>query len=148
MALGLVATTATGASQTTATKKTGARSRRHSGHSHSARRNLPAAPTPQRYQEIQQALAARGYFKGQANGTWNSDSADALKRFQTDQNLPPDGKLTALSLIAMGLGPKRSIGTVAAPNPTSTPPATSAAPVSTPVQSNPTPAPQEPAGAH
>ena len=26
---------------------------------------------------------------------------DALKRFQTDQNLPPDGKLTPLSLIAM-----------------------------------------------
>jgi peptidoglycan hydrolase-like protein with peptidoglycan-binding domain len=129
MALCLVATGVSGASRST----------RHSaGHSHHAKRKLPAAPTPERYQEIQQALAARGYYKGPVNGTWNSDSVDALKRFQADQNLPPDGKLTSLSLIAMGLGPKRS-------GP-SAPPATSVAPVT--VQSNPTPAPQAPAGAH
>jgi hypothetical protein len=32
---------------------------------------------------------------------------EALKRFQADQNLTPDGKLGSLSLIALGLGPKR-----------------------------------------
>lgn len=32
---------------------------------------------------------------------------EALKRFQSDQNLTQDGKLGSLSLIAMGLGPKR-----------------------------------------
>jgi hypothetical protein len=31
----------------------------------------------------------------------------ALKRFQEDQNIAADGKLGALSLIALGLGPKR-----------------------------------------
>jgi hypothetical protein len=31
-----------------------------------------------------------------------------LKRFQSDQSLTPDGKLGALSLIALGLGPKRA----------------------------------------
>ncbi len=32
---------------------------------------------------------------------------DALKRFQHDQNLVEDGKIGSLSLIALGLGPKR-----------------------------------------
>jgi peptidoglycan hydrolase-like protein with peptidoglycan-binding domain len=153
-ALGLVATGVSDASQTTPARKTVARSaRRRTSHSHHAQRNLQAAPTPERYQEIQQALAARGYYKGPANGAWNPDSVDALKRFQADQNLAPDGKLTSLSLIAMGLGPKRSGGTSPAPGPAarptispSEPPATLAAPVT--VQSNPAPAPQAPAGAH
>jgi len=49
----------------------------------------------------------KGYFHGQLNGEWGSDSTDALKRFQAEQNLQPDGRLNSLSLIAMGLGPKR-----------------------------------------
>jgi hypothetical protein len=65
------------------------------------------APTKDRYQQIQQALAGKGYFAGEPNGAWGPDSIDALKRFQADQNLTPDGKLTSLSLIALGLGPKR-----------------------------------------
>ena len=71
------------------------------------RRNLQATPSPERYTEIQQALASKGYFKGQPNGAWGSDSVEALRRFQSDQNLEPDGKLGSLSLIALGLGPKR-----------------------------------------
>lgn len=63
-------------------------------------------PGPERYQQIQQALADRGYFKGAVNGEWGDDSVDALKRFQTDQKLDPDGKINALSLIGLGLGPK------------------------------------------
>lgn len=65
------------------------------------------APTKERYQQIQQALASKGYYAGEPNGVWGPDSVDALKKFQTDQNLTPDGKLTSLSLIALGLGPKR-----------------------------------------
>jgi peptidoglycan hydrolase-like protein with peptidoglycan-binding domain len=65
------------------------------------------APSLERYTEIQQALAAKGYYSGPVNGAWGSDSVDALKRFQQDQNLNPDGKLGALSIIALGLGPKR-----------------------------------------
>lgn len=63
-------------------------------------------PDPERYQQIQQALADRGYFKGQVNGAWGDDSVDALKRFQADQKLDTDGKINALSLIGLGLGPK------------------------------------------
>jgi len=64
-------------------------------------------PTPERYKEIQAALASKGYFHGDANGEWGADSTDALKRFQADQSLMPDGKINSLSLIALGLGPKR-----------------------------------------
>ena len=63
-------------------------------------------PSSDRYKEIQQALADKGYFRGTADGAWNGDSTDALKRFQKDQNLDPDGKIGALSLMALGLGPK------------------------------------------
>jgi hypothetical protein len=63
-------------------------------------------PDPERYQEIQKALAARGYFKGEVNGVWGPDSVEALQRFQTDNKLPNDGKINSLSLIGLGLGPK------------------------------------------
>jgi hypothetical protein len=65
-------------------------------------------PTPDRYKEIQQALAERGYFNGSADGTWGPSSSDALKRFQHDQNLTEEGKIDALSLTALGLGPRRT----------------------------------------
>ncbi|HEX6897489.1 MAG TPA: peptidoglycan-binding domain-containing protein [Bryobacteraceae bacterium] len=70
-------------------------------------RSYQQAPTPERYKEIQQALIARGYLQGEATGQWGPDSVEALRRFQTDQNLTADGKIGALSLIALGLGPKR-----------------------------------------
>jgi peptidoglycan hydrolase-like protein with peptidoglycan-binding domain len=66
-------------------------------------------PSSDRYKEIQQALADKGYFRGTADGAWNGDSIDALKRFQKDQNLDPDGKIGALSLMALGLGPKHGV---------------------------------------
>jgi peptidoglycan hydrolase-like protein with peptidoglycan-binding domain len=67
----------------------------------------PQQPSPDRLKEIQQALASRGYFTGEPDGTWGPASIDALKRFQHDQNLVEDGKIGSLSLIALGLGPKR-----------------------------------------
>lgn len=88
----------TATSKTTKGKKTTVRRA-------SAPRQL--APTKDRYQQIQQALAGKGYYTGEPNGVWGPDSMDALKHFQADQNLTPDGKLTSLSLIALGLGPKR-----------------------------------------
>jgi hypothetical protein len=50
-----------------------------------------------------------------ATGTWSQNSVDALKRFQQDQNLDPSGKINSLSLIALGLGPKREPIAAAAP---------------------------------
>ena len=72
------------------------------------RRSAQTQPTAARYLEIQQALHDRGYLDGPVNGKWGPDSVDALKRFQRAQNLEDDGKLGALSLVALGLGPKRT----------------------------------------
>lgn len=95
---------------------------------HGRHHTRPAAPAYQlhpdsdRYAEIQKALADRGYFKGEVNGQWNDDSADALRRFQTDQKLDSDGKIDSLTLIGLGLGPKHD-GSLVTPLP---PPAAAA----------------------
>jgi hypothetical protein len=71
-------------------------------------RNRQLAPTADRYKEIQSALAAKGYLPPEnINGSWNQASMDALKKFQAEQNLESTGKINSLSLIALGLGPKR-----------------------------------------
>ncbi len=65
------------------------------------------APTPERYKQFQEALIAKGYLQGEATGHWDEASADAMRRFQKDQNLQPTGKPDqSLTIIALGLGPK------------------------------------------
>ncbi|HEY3457893.1 MAG TPA: peptidoglycan-binding domain-containing protein [Bryobacteraceae bacterium] len=68
--------------------------------------SYPTHPDAARYKEIQQALADKGYFKGEVNGQWGDDSVAAIKQFQADQKLPDDGKISAPVLIGLGLGPK------------------------------------------
>ena len=71
-------------------------------------RNRQLSPSPDRYREIQGALAAKGFLNPEdATGTWNQASSDALKKFQAEQNLESNGKINSLSLIALGLGPHR-----------------------------------------
>src|SRR5579875_3614567 len=94
-------------------------------------------PDPERYQQIQQALAERGYFKGQANGEWGDDSVEALKRFQVDQKLEDDGKISALTLIGLGLGPNHAAGAAAVSAPASSNAAPTAGTASAESQSNP-----------
>jgi peptidoglycan hydrolase-like protein with peptidoglycan-binding domain len=70
-------------------------------------RTRQSSPTADRYRQIQEALATRGYLSTEeANGTWGPSSADALKKFQAEQTLETTGKIDSLSLIALGLGPK------------------------------------------
>jgi peptidoglycan hydrolase-like protein with peptidoglycan-binding domain len=73
-------------------------------------------PTPERNKEIQQALIDRGYLAPPPTGVWGPESVAALRRFQQEQNLQPTGKLDSLSLIALGLGPKRSVTAQVRPN--------------------------------
>ena len=88
-------------------------------------RSRQLAPTPERYKEIQTALAQRGYLNAAPSGVWDASSAEALRRFQQDQNLEPNGKLNSLSLIALGLGAKRANTLAAVPSaPPATPPRT------------------------
>jgi hypothetical protein len=98
-------------------------------------------PDPERYVQIQQALADRGYFKGAADGQWGEDSVDALKRFQADQKLPDDGKLGALTLTGLGLGPKHD-GSTASTVPA--PPNSTESPASGLTAEPPPPAPEPP----
>jgi peptidoglycan hydrolase-like protein with peptidoglycan-binding domain len=77
-------------------------------------RNRQLQPTKERYKEIQQALYDKGYLKSEPTGIWGDESVDAMTRFQTAQNLPATGKITAASLIGLGLGAK-SAGAPEAP---------------------------------
>jgi hypothetical protein len=66
-------------------------------------------PEPERIRDIQQALSDHGYPLD-VSGAWDSSTVDALKKFQADQkieNLSGKGKLDSMTLIALGLGPKR-----------------------------------------
>jgi hypothetical protein len=74
-----------------------------------ARRSMQQQPTPDRYREIQQSLSDKGYYNGEVNGAWGADSVSALKRFQQDQKIDPSGKLDSVSIISLGLGPKRNL---------------------------------------
>ena len=100
-----------------------------------ARRPQQMQPALERYKEIQQALADKGYFAGPVDGMWGPESVEALKRFQKEQNLDVDGKLGALSLMALGLGPKR--GASQAENPV--PPGAKSEPVDPPPIAQPEP---------
>lgn len=72
-------------------------------------------PAPERYKEIQQALTEKGYLKTEPTGVWDTESSEALKQFQQDHQLSPTGKLSAASLIGLGLGPKNSTEPVTPP---------------------------------
>jgi hypothetical protein len=137
----VAAASSTPASKRTAVaaKSTSAKAtpRRKSKGSRGPTRFYQQAPTADRYKEIQQALASKGYLHSEPNGQWGDESADALKRFQADQSLMPDGKINSLSLIALGLGPKR----LTAKSEPAPPP--QAAPQSTPLAPTP-PAPAPP----
>ncbi len=60
-------------------------------------------PTPERYKQIEQALAARGYLREEPSGKWTPGAAEALRNFQSDNKLPPTGRLDARSLAGLGL---------------------------------------------
>jgi len=92
----------------TATKSASSRGKKTTAKRGVTWRNRQLSPSPDRYREIQGALAAKGFLKPEdATGTWNQTSSDALKKFQAEQNLESSGKIDSLSLIALGLGPHR-----------------------------------------
>jgi peptidoglycan hydrolase-like protein with peptidoglycan-binding domain len=82
-------------------------------------RNRQLAPTANRYRQIQEALVAKGHLRPEdVTGQWGPASVDALKRFQSEQNIQANGKINSLSLIALGLGPRReNTASVKAPAP-------------------------------
>ncbi len=80
-------------------------------------------PTPARYKEIQAALVSKGYSSQAADGVWGPQWSESLRKFQQDQKLEPSGKLSSLSLITLGLGPRREApGSPAPAHPPGNPP--------------------------
>ena len=53
------------------------------------------------------ALVRNDPSYGPIDGDWGSKTSAALKRFERDHDLRADGKLDALTLITLGLGPQR-----------------------------------------
>jgi murein L,D-transpeptidase YcbB/YkuD len=90
-------------SSSTATR---ALSKKKSGKQKRAAKHEPSqmSPTPERISEIQSALARGGYYRTDATGKWDSDTVDALQRFQSGNGLDTTGKLDALTLQKLGLG--------------------------------------------
>lgn len=100
--------------RSTASAKASAKGSKKGASRAASRRSTPAVyrqqqPEPGRIREIQQALTERGYPL-EVNGAWDASTMEALKKFQTDQkieNLSGKGKLDSMTIIALGLGPKR-----------------------------------------
>ena len=101
-------------------------------HHSSKREPTQKAPTSDRISEIQSALARGGYYQGQPNGKWDSNTVAALQKFQSDNGMNASGKLDAPSLQKLGLG--SSTAGVDAPKPLShsNPGANTASSTSTP----------------
>jgi len=62
------------------------------------------APTADRISEIQSALARGGYYPGDPNGKWDSNTVAAVEKFQSANGIDSNGKLDAPTLQKLGLG--------------------------------------------
>jgi hypothetical protein len=61
----------------------------------------------ERAQAIQEALIREHYLKGEATGTWNQASEEAMRRYQADQGWQSKTVPDSRALIKLGLGPSK-----------------------------------------
>ena len=59
----------------------------------------------ERAQSIQEALIREHYLNGEATGTWNQASEDAMRRYQADHGWQSKTVPDSRALITLGLGP-------------------------------------------
>lgn len=94
----------------TAPKTTSSATKKTTSHSKASSRRKTKkvrgqeAPTPERINEIQEALVSKGAFTATPTGKWDDSTVDAMKKFQSSHGLEPTGKLDALTLQKLGLG--------------------------------------------
>jgi peptidoglycan hydrolase-like protein with peptidoglycan-binding domain len=100
---------------------------------------IQKAPTTDRIEEIQTALAREGYYHGDPTKKWDSNTQDAMRKFQEDHGMTGTGKLDATTLQKLGLGsdiagvsaPRPVQHPTGTPTPASPPPATPSSSAST-----------------
>ena len=90
----------------TAVKKPAARSKAKAKTKKARAPQRQIRPTPERYKQIEQALALRGYLKEEPSGKWSPGAVEALKGFQAANQLAPTGRIDARSLMELGLAQK------------------------------------------
>jgi hypothetical protein len=61
----------------------------------------------ERAQAIQEALIREHYLKGDATGTWNQASEEAMRRYQSDNGWQSKTVPDSRALIKLGLGPSK-----------------------------------------
>jgi len=61
----------------------------------------------ERAQSIQEALIREHYLKGEATGTWNQASEEAMRRYQADNGWQSKTVPDSRALIKLGLGPSK-----------------------------------------
>jgi len=98
------ATPAPGTSSAAAPATSTAKKKSSKKHHASKREPSQKAPTPERISEIQSALARGGYYQGNPNGKWDSNTVSAMQKFQSENGLSSSGKIDAPSLQKLGLG--------------------------------------------
>jgi peptidoglycan hydrolase-like protein with peptidoglycan-binding domain len=114
--------TATGSAAAKSTTGTAKKRSGKSGKSSSRRGKRvkgQAAPTVDRVNEIQGALAKNGAYSGTPSGKWDDSTVEAMKKFQSTHGLNPTGKMDALTLEKLGLGSETAGMGVPTPPPNS-----------------------------
>jgi hypothetical protein len=61
----------------------------------------------ERARSIQEALIREHYLTGEATGTWNQSSEDAMRRYQADHGWQSKTVPDSRALISLGLGPSK-----------------------------------------
>jgi len=77
---------------------------------HSSRKKRPKGQQKidsERAQAIQEALIREHYLTGDANGSWNQSSEEAMRRYQADHGWQSKTVPDSRALISLGLGPSK-----------------------------------------
>jgi len=101
--------TKTSTTSASTTKSTGKTHKASTG-KHSSRKKRPKGQQKidsERAQAIQEALIREHYLTGDANGSWNQSSEEAMRRYQADHGWQSKTVPDSRALISLGLGPSK-----------------------------------------
>ena len=104
--------TKSSAKSSTATKSKTGSTHSTSGKKHSSRKKSARVRGQEkidsgRAQAIQEALIREHYLNGEATGTWNQQTEDALRKYQADRGWQSKTVPDSRAIISLGLGPSK-----------------------------------------